>query len=186
MAATVGCAQHTIFKVGGQCPPYAILVPYYWSTTMTAKNKTGYSLTELVVIVMFLGIIAAIAVPRLNFSTTSRQKADTIARKIVTDLRRTRSLAISDAANNTAGFALNMTGGSPYSGYEIENLDTSETVDSHTIGSDINCTGGATFQFGPLGNLKTGSDTQLTVSASGKTFTITITVATGLIKCAES
>jgi len=144
---------------------------------MTANKNTGYSLIELVVIVVLLGIIAAIALPRLNFSATSRQKADTIARKIVTDLRRTRSLAISDAANNTAGFALNMTASEPYSGYNIENLQTSETVDSHTIDSNINCTGGATFEFGPLGNLKAGSDTQLTVSASGKTFTITITAS---------
>jgi len=153
---------------------------------MTAKKKNGYSLIELVVIVVFLGIIAAIAVPRLNFSAISKNKADTLARKIVTDLRRTRSLAISDAANNTAGFALNMTASAPYSGYEIENLQTSETVDSHVIYSNINCTGGATFQFGPLGNLKPGSDTQLAVSASGKTFTITITAATGMVKCTEN
>ena len=153
---------------------------------MKVKNKTGYSLIELVVIVVFLGIIAAIAVPRLNFSATSRQKADTIARKIVTDLRRTRRLAISGAANNTAGFALKMTASAPYSGYEIENLGTSETVDSHAIDENISCTGGDSFQFGPLGNLKTGSDTQLAVSASGKTCTITITAATGMVKCTEN
>lgn len=151
-----------------------------------AKKRTAFSLFELVIIVIFLGIIAAIAVPRLNFSATSKYKVETIARKILTDLRRTRRLAISNAADNTDGFALNMTGSSPYSGYEIKNLKTSETVDSHTIDPDINCTGGASFQFGPLGNLKTGSDTQLVVSASGKTCTITITVATGMAKCTEN
>jgi Tfp pilus assembly protein FimT len=151
-----------------------------------AEKRTAYSLVELVIVVVFLGVIAAIAVPRLNFSSISGQKADTIAWKIVTDLRRTRSLAISNAANNTAGFALNMTGTAPYSGYEIQNLDTSATVDSHSIDSNIYCTGSSLFKFGPLGNLLTGSGNQLVVSASGKTFTITLTTATGTVKCTEN
>ena len=149
------------------------------------RRKRAFSLIELVLIVLFIGIFAAIAVPRLNFSTISKHKADTIARKIVTDLRRTRGLAISDAADNTTGFALNMIGSAPYTGYEIESLDTGATTDSHTIGSGISCTGGDQFEFGPLGNLLDGSDTQVTVSASGKTFTITITAATGMVKCTE-
>ncbi len=153
---------------------------------MIAQKRAAYSLIELVIIVLFLGIFAAIAVPRLNFSAISKQRADTVAWKIITDLRRTRSLAISNAANNTTGFALNMTGSAPYSGYEIQNIDTSAIVDSHTIDSEINCIGGDQFQFGPLGNLKAGSDNQLTVSASGKTFTISITVATGIVKCTEN
>ena len=150
------------------------------------KFPTGFTLVELILIVLFLGIFAVIAVPRLQFATLHGKQADTVARKIVTDLRRTRRLAISDAANNTSGFALNMTGSAPYSAYEIENLNTSATVDSHTIDSDISCTGGATFQFGPLGNLLAGSDTQLTSAAGGKTFTITIISATGAVKCQEN
>ena len=151
-----------------------------------AEKRTAYSLVELVIVVVFLGVIAAIAVPRLNFSNISGQKADTTAWKIVTDLRRTRNLAISNAANNTAGFALNMTGSAPYSGYEIQNLDTSATVDSLSIDSNINCTGSSQFKFGPLGNLLTGSGNQLIVSASGKTFTITLTAATGMVRCTEN
>ena len=155
------------------------------------RKRKGYSLLELIIVVIFLGIFAAIAVPRFNFATISRKKADCQARKIVTDLRRTRRLAISEAATNTDGFALNMVGSAPgpYSSYEIVNLNTSATVDSHTIDSDISCTGGATFQFGPLGNLKTVSDTQLivaTVAAGGETFTITIISATGTVKCVEN
>ena len=151
-----------------------------------SRQSSAVTLVELVIILVFIGICAVIAVPRMNFSAVSKQKADTVARKITTDLRRTRRLAISDAANNSEGFALKMTGSSPYTGYEIENLDTTETVDSHTIGSGVTCTGGNEFDFGPLGNLLTGSDTQLTVSASGKTFTIAITSATGMIKCTEN
>ena len=144
-------------------------------------------MVELIIIVAIVAALTFIAVPRLRFTTLRRKQADTVAKKIITDLRRTRRLAISDAANNTDGFALNMTGSSPYTGYEIVNLNTSTTITNGTfsIDSAISCTGGDEFQFGPLGNL-TGGDTQLTVSASGKTFTITIIPATGTVKCTEN
>jgi type II secretory pathway pseudopilin PulG len=154
---------------------------------MTSQKK-AFTIVELLLIVLFLGIFAVIAVPRLRFATLYGKQADTVARKIVTDLRRTRTLAISDAANNTYGFALNMTGSGPYTGYEIVNLKPpSAIVDSHIIDSDIiSCTGGAAFQFGPLGNLTTGIDSQLTVSAGGKSFIITVISATGAVKYQEN
>ena len=85
-------------------------------------QKTAFSFVELIIIVVFLGIFAFIAVPRFDYAIISRQKADTTARKIVTDLRLTRSLAVSDAANNTQGFELKMVGIVPYHKYEIEKL----------------------------------------------------------------
>jgi Tfp pilus assembly protein FimT len=153
-----------------------------------AKTRNGYSLTELIIIVVFLGILAAIAVPRFNFAIIAKQKADCQARKIVTDLRRTRGLAISNAADNSDGYALNMAGlaPGPYTGYQIVDLNDLSTVDSHTIDSAVTCTGGSQFQFNYLGNLKTGSDTQLIISAEGKTFTIDIVPATGTVKCTEN
>ena len=153
-----------------------------------AKNKTAYSLIELIIFVLFLGIFAAITVPKMTFFIISKQKAETFANQVVTDLRWTRRLAISDAATNTDGYELNMIGGGPYTGYEIVNLNTSTTITNGTfsIDSDITCNGGANFQFGPLGNLKIGSGTQLTVTDGEKTFTITITSATGMVKCVKS
>jgi len=154
-----------------------------------AKKIKAFSMVELIIIVAIVAALTFMAVPRLGFTALRRKQAGTVAKKIVTDLRRTRRLAISDAANNTDGFALNMTGGSPYTGYEIEDLSTSTIITNGTfsIDSAISCTGGANFQFGPLGNLKAESDTQLAVSPSGKTFTITITIieATGTVKCTE-
>ena len=164
-----------------------IFVGFYGFGVMR-RLKYAYTIVELIIIVLFLGALAAIAVPKLNFSTIFKQQADGLARKIVTDLRRTRRLAISDAATNTDGFALNMTGSSPpgYTGYNIVDANSDETVDSHTIDSDVTCTGGDEFQFGPLGNLLSESDTELTVSVPPKTFTITITSATGMVKCTEN
>jgi len=152
------------------------------------NNKAAFSLVELILIVVFLGIFAAIAVPRLNFAIISRQEAENAAAKIVTDLRLTRRLAISDAANNTKGFELKMVGSAPYTNYEIENTNTHATVASHTVdsGVSISCSTGNRFILGPLGNLETGSGTEIVVSAGGKTSTISINSATGTVKCVEN
>lgn len=149
-------------------------------------RRKALSLVEVLLVVFFIGILAVIAVPRLNTAVISRYKAEVAAKKIVTDLRRTRGLAISKAVNNTQGFELRLLGPGPYTGYEIVNLDTTATVDSHTIDPQVTVAGTANeFDFGPLGNL-TSTYTQITVSAEGKTFTINIIRATGTIKCVES
>ena len=153
------------------------------------KKKTAFSLVELILIVAFLGIFAAIAVPRLNFAIISKQKAETVASKIVTDLRLTRRLAISDAANNTLGYKLQMVTPAPYTSYTIVDCNPPPTtVDSHTIDSDVSvtCPVQPLFRFGPLGNLKSGSATEITVSAEGRSFTITLNSATGTVKCVEN
>ena len=150
------------------------------------KKSNGTSFVEVITVLLFVGILTAIAVPRFSFSAVFKKSADTTARKLVTDLRRARRLAISDAATNSAGYGLSMTGSSPYGSYEINNLDTSSTIDTHTINEKISCTGGSAFEFGPLGNLLGSSDTQVVLSSNGKTFTITVIPATGMIKCVEN
>jgi Tfp pilus assembly protein FimT len=152
-----------------------------------AWKKPAFSLVELFIVVMLLGLFAAMTVPRLNFDIIKKQKADIVARKVVTDLRRTRDLAIFDAATNSKGYELKMVGSVPYNAYEIENMDTHETVDSHTTDSvTISCPNGYRFKFGPLGGLTSGSAAELVVSAAGRSFTITINSATGMVKCVEN
>ncbi len=146
------------------------------------RNRAAFTVVELIVVVMLVGVMAAIAVPRFSFALITKQKAGTTARKIVTDLRRTRRLAISDAANNAKGFEMTMLGAS----YEIENLDTHATVDSHTIDSRVICTGGGKFTFGPLGNLTNSGSSDLIVAAGGRSYTITVTIATGAVRCVEN
>jgi type II secretory pathway pseudopilin PulG len=152
---------------------------------MTCRNRTAFTLLELILMVSILGILVSIAVPRLKFDTLGRYKADTVARKIVTDLRRTRSLAISDAAVNTQGYELRQI--SSPKGYEIKNLHTSAVVDSQTIGDyiGVTCVCGSSFAFGPLGNQLNATST-LTISAEGRTFDITVVQATGAIKCVKN
>ena len=159
----------------------------YFLQVYVMKRQTAHTLAEMLFVVIFVGILAAMALPRINFAIIRKQKADTFSSKIVTDLRRIRRLAITDAANNTSGYQINMTGGSPYTGYEIVNLDPpSSVVETHIIDSDVSCTGGSLFKFGPLGNLLVGSGTQLDISSEGRSFTITVIASTGTIKCVKN
>ena len=150
------------------------------------KQNKGHSFVELIFVVVLISALAMIAVPRINFSITTAKGAQVLAKKITTDLRRTRQLAISDAASNTDGYQLRMNGTSPYTDYDIVNLNTSATIDSHEITSDISCTNGATFSFGPMGNLLAGSDSQIDITGADADYTLTITSATGMVKCVEN
>ena len=147
------------------------------------KQRTAYSLIEMIVVVLILGAMTFIAIPRLSFSGVHKKQAHTIAKRIVTDLRRTRTMAITGAATNPTGYSLRMTGSAPYSGYRIINDANSVTMDTLTIDQHTSSSGGPNFLFGPLGNLRTGSSTQLTVSAEGTTYTITVISGTGIVEC---
>jgi hypothetical protein len=127
---------------------------------------------------MILGALAFIAIPHLNFAALHHKQAHTVAKKIVTDLRRTRTLAITKAATNQTGYTLSITGSS----YQIIDDSNSVTVDSQTIDSPVTCGGGTVFSFGPLGNLRAGT-TPITVSSEGKTYTITVITGTGIAEC---
>lgn len=151
-------------------------------------QRAAFSLVELIIIVTFLSIFAFIAIPRLNYALISKQKAEATAWKIVTDLRLTRRLAISDAANNVKGFELSLFGSVPYHAYQIKNLNTNKTISSHTTDSAVILSGpiGLKFSYTPLGNLKPASANQLIVSAEGRSFTINVNPATGIVKCVEN
>jgi Tfp pilus assembly protein FimT len=148
-----------------------------------AYRRRAFSLVELVVVVIFLAIVAAVAVPRFNYSAVASGKAGCLASRIVTDLRLARTMAMSDAATNADGFALGMAGSEPYNGFEIVDLSDNSRVAYYEIESAVSCTGGSSFRFDPTGILKAGSDSSLTVSGGKRTFIISIVPATGMVTC---
>jgi Tfp pilus assembly protein FimT len=156
----------------------------FFRNGVMAAKRAAYSLVEAIVVVLILGTLAFIAIPQMNFAALHHKQANVIAKKIVTDLRRTRALAISNAANNTKGYNLQMVGSSPYTSYKIVDANSAATVDTLAIDSPISCAGGSLFKFGPLGNLLTGSSSSpITVSSEGQTYTITVISATGIVEC---
>ena len=50
------------------------------------EKKSGYSVIEMIVVVLIVSALAFIAVPRLNLAALYKKQAHTVAKKIVTDL----------------------------------------------------------------------------------------------------
>lgn len=148
--------------------------------------KRGISFVEVLFVLVLLGILAAVALPRLQMGAVNKQTARTFARQLAADLRYTRQLALTEAASNPHGFELVMSGSGRYSGYEICNRQTSAIVYTYPVSPDIQCTGGGTFSFGPLGNLLPGSDTVLQVAAGEESYSIAIFPATGSVLCQKN
>lgn len=147
-------------------------------------DRKGVTLVELLLVVFIIGAMLFVAIPRLSRATITGGKVQTTAQKISSAIRYARSLAISNAATNTQGYALNMTGSGNYTGFEIVDLSNSDVVQSESIDSEVACRGANDFRFSPLGNRLVDTDS-LTVSGSGKTYSITVTSATGMVRCEQ-
>jgi prepilin-type N-terminal cleavage/methylation domain-containing protein len=68
--------------------------------TSRAPKRTAFSLLELTIVVLIIGILAAIATPNWA-AVLSKYRADAAAQRIVTDLGRTQSLAYSTSTTKT-------------------------------------------------------------------------------------
>ena len=145
-------------------------------------RRQGYTLIEVITVVLILSILAFVAVPRLNLAAVTGARANAFVSRIATDLRRARANAIMQAAWNPTGFAVVMMGGGPYTGYQIIDLYDAVVVETCEIPDDVRCSGGQRFEFGPLGNLRSESDTELRITAEGKEYLIEVIPATGAVK----
>ena len=69
----------------------------FWQENYGAERK-AVTLVELLIVVLIIGVMTFIAVPRMGFSIITGGKAQTTAQKIAAAIRYTRSLAIANAA----------------------------------------------------------------------------------------
>ena len=144
--------------------------------------RVGHTLIECITVVLIVSVLALIAVPRLNLGAVRGAQTDAAVRRLATDLRRARMHAIAHAADNPTGFALVMSSADPCGGYQIIDLHDSAVITSCNFPADVRCSGGRRFEFGPLGNLKEGSDMQTRLYSNGTACELHIVPATGMVR----
>jgi prepilin-type N-terminal cleavage/methylation domain-containing protein len=145
-------------------------------------RNAGYTLVELITVVLVLSILLYIAVPRLHPEAASAAQAEGAAQRLVTDLRHTRALAITHAARNPQGFSLVVPDPGPCRRYQVINEHNHTTVTTCTLAAGVQGCGPRRFQFGPLGNLRDGSDTHVCLRSAGRAYVIEVVPATGAVE----
>ena len=67
-------------------------------------QRKAVTLVELLIVVLLIGVMTFVAVPRMGLSLVNTGKAQTTAQTLAAAIRYCRTLAISNAATNQEGF----------------------------------------------------------------------------------
>jgi MSHA pilin protein MshA len=131
------------------------------------------TLIEVIAAIIIIGILAAIALPRFDFTTSSGASVDGAAYMIASDIRYAQEWAMANRVSKTVTFT---NGSSVYTFNPASTgIDPSGQLSGATIGTTV------TFTFNSLGEPTSGGGSSVTVSGGGLTRTITVLNYTGKV-----
>ena len=141
------------------------------------KQRPGLTLVELLFVVLVLGIITAVSMFRPGFDFTSKSKVRIAAQRLVSDLRLTRRLAITNHEN------YKLTVYPDACEYKIFDASNTQARYTRELDSGITLTGDTDFIFASLGNASSGSS--LSVAIGVNQYDISVVSATGMVSMQE-
>jgi prepilin-type N-terminal cleavage/methylation domain-containing protein len=136
--------------------------------------QSGMSLIEVILVVVIMGTLAAVVVPRAGFDISTTASVDGAAYMIASDIRYVQEFAMANRVSKTVAFSTATP--TVYSFNPVDQLDPSGRLPAGvTIGSNL------TVTFNSLGEPIAGGGGSVTVSGNGQTRTITIVNYTGKV-----
>ncbi len=145
----------------------------------------GMTLLEVLMVVVIVGIMSAVVIPRLGPGGIGNPGARAVARRLALDLRHARSLAIATGTNHYVGFDA---AGAALTGYTIYQTasPTDIAVEAYrSFGQGVTATGSGTrAEFSPTGAALGAYS--FVVSGPSQDFTVTVITVTGAITVSAS
>ncbi|OGP95630.1 MAG: hypothetical protein A2157_09155 [Deltaproteobacteria bacterium RBG_16_47_11] len=144
--------------------------------TLEPLNPSGFTLIELIAVMIVVGILAATVLPRIDFgATSSRASADGAAYMIASDIRYAQEFAMANRISKSIVF----TNGSSTYTFNPTSTGMDPSGQLQSIGATIGTT--VTFTFNSLGEPTAGGGNTVTVSRDGQSRTITVLQYTGKV-----
>ncbi len=147
-------------------------------------SKNGFTLLELTIVILLMGIMAGVAMPRFADSLSNR-RVDVAARRLVFDIQATRQQSRITAQATSVAFSIGtnsytLTGVPDPNRSALPNsvVSLNEGLLRATLGTVNLAGGGTTISFNGFGYPDRGGT--ITLTSGGATKQVVVDVATGL------
>jgi MSHA pilin protein MshC len=143
------------------------------TSAIHSSQSMGMTLIEVIVVMVIIGILSAVVIPRFDFASFSKASADGAAYLIASDIRYAQEFAMANRVSKSVIFT---------AGTAVYTFNSPHTLDpSGQLPSGVTISNSFTVTFNSLGEPTTGAGGSVTVSGGGQAKTISIVNYTGKV-----